>query len=70
MSSTESSGDSKSMTQDAAGRELFFVESRLQMSLGGRVLVRIVSAVSYLVLLTACATFLFADIPALRWTGD
>src|SRR5438093_141564 len=52
-----------------SGRDFFFTDPRLEMTWVGRTLVRIVSAISYLVVIVACVTFLFSDLLFLKWLG-
>ena len=49
--------------------EFFFVDPRLGMTLFGRFFVRVVTYISYLLLISATFTFLLSDIRPLRWLG-
>src|SRR3989344_6270910 len=49
--------------------DLYFHESRLEMTQAGRLLVRLIFYSSYVILITATLTFLLSDIPALFWIG-
>src|SRR5437868_2901437 len=56
-------------SKDAKNRELYFDEPRLKMTVAGRFTVRVVSYVSYLVLISAAGTFLLSESHALRSLG-
>ena len=58
------------MPQNISKYDLYFDDARLRMTIAGRMLVRVVSYVSYLVLVVATFVFLLArDIPALFYFG-
>ncbi len=54
---------------DESAYELYFDEPRLRMTIGGRLLVRVVGFVSYLFLVAASATLLFSDVRGFRAAG-
>ncbi len=63
-----SSEQNKIGQQESASR-FFFDEPRLKMTIPGRLLVRISSYITYLVLLAAAFTFVFSDIISLKALG-
>ena len=58
------------MPQEASNKyELYFDDPRLRMTVAGRFFVRVVSYITYLVLVFATATFLISEIKPLRLFG-
>lgn len=58
------------MPQNISKYDLYFDDPRLRMTIAGRMLVRVISYVSYLVLIVAAVMFLLArDIPTLFYLG-
>lgn len=58
------------MSSNISKYDIYFDDPRLRMTMAGRMLVRVVSYVSYLVLVVATFLFLLArDIPALFYLG-
>jgi ATP-dependent Clp protease ATP-binding subunit ClpC len=57
------------MPSSTSQYEIYFNDPRLRMSLGGRLVVRIVTWAWYLILLSATALFLLSDIARVWWIG-